>query len=128
MASVSTFSAVATREGKWWVVDVEGVGTTQGRTTAEAQEMAEDLVAAMKEIEPDKIVLDISFRLPADLVVVYEDARDKQRKAEEAQRTASAASRTLVRRVLAAGLSKRDAARVLGLSPQRISQLTAEPG
>jgi len=125
---VSTFSAVATREGKWWVVDVEGVGTTQGRTTAEAQEMAEDLVAAMKEIEPDKIVLDISFRLPADLVVVYEDARDKQRKAEEAQRTASAASRTLVRRVLAAGLSKRDAARVLGLSPQRISQLTAEPG
>ncbi|EWM11542.1 hypothetical protein [Kutzneria sp. 744] len=125
---MSTFSAVATREGKWWVVDVEGVGTTQGRTTAEAQEMAEDLVAAMKEIEPDKIVLDISFRLPADLVVVYEDARDKQRKAEEAQRTASAASRTLVRRVLAAGLSKRDAARVLGLSPQRISQLTAEPG
>lgn len=122
-----SFSAVATREGKWWVVDVDGVGTTQGRTTTEAQEMAEDLVTAMTEVTAADLVVDIFFRLPGDLAVQFEDVRSKQRQAEEAQRVASAASRTLVHRVLAAGLSKRDAARVLGLSPQRISQLTADP-
>jgi hypothetical protein len=125
---VSTYHAVAHREGKWWVVEVDGVGSTQGRTAAEAQEMAEDLVTAMTEVRRGDFVVDVVFRLPAGLQVMVEDAKTKQRQAEEAQRSAAAASRRLVRRVLEAGLSKRDAARVLGLSPQRISQLTAEPG
>jgi hypothetical protein len=125
---VSTYNAVAHREGKWWVVEVDGVGSTQGRTAAEAQEMAEDLVTAMTEFRRGDFVVDVVYRLPGQLQVMVEEVRDMQHKAEEAQRTASAASRLLVKRVLAAGLSKRDAARVLGLSPQRISQLTAEPG
>jgi len=128
MAPVNTFNAVATREGKWWVVDVDGVGTTQGRTTAEAQEMAEDLVTAMQQLDRPAFVVDICYRLPGQLQVMLEDARTKQQQAEEAQRAAATASRTLVKRVIEIGLSKRDAARVLGLSPQRISQLTAEPG
>ncbi|PKW14992.1 hypothetical protein [Saccharopolyspora spinosa] len=41
------FEATATREGKWWVVEVEDVGATQGRNVAEAREMAKDLVAAV---------------------------------------------------------------------------------
>lgn len=121
------FGAVAKREGKWWVVEVDGVGATQGRTTAEAQEMAEDLVTAMVEIAPTEFVVDIVYRLPGELAVEFEDARRQQRLAEDAQRNAATASRKLVQHVLAAGLSKRDAARVLGLSPQRISQLTADP-
>jgi DNA-binding PucR family transcriptional regulator len=128
MAAVKTFEAVATREGKWWVVDVDGVGATQGRTTSEAQEMAEDLVTAMLGVTAKDFVVDIVYRLPDDLAVEFEEARRQQRLAEEAQQRAAAASRKLVHNVLAAGLSKRDAARVLGLSPQRISQLTADPG
>ena len=122
------FGAVATREGKWWVVEVDGVGATQGRTTAEAQEMAEDLVTAMVEIAPAEFVVDIVYRLPGELALEFEDARRQQRLAEDAQLNAATASRKLVQHMLAAGLSKRDAARVLGLSPQRISQLTADLG
>ena len=122
------FGAVATREGKWWIVEVDGVGATQGRTATEAQEMAEDLVTAMRELTPAEFKVDIAFRLPSGLALEFEDARRQQQLAEDAQRKAAAASRKLVQHVLAAGLSKRDAARVLGLSPQRISQLTAEPG
>ena len=46
---MSTFEASARREGKHWVVTVEGVGVTQARSHGEAQEMAEDLVAVMTE-------------------------------------------------------------------------------
>ncbi len=44
MASLNTYRAVATREGRWWAVDVEGVGHTQGRDLIEARRMAADLV------------------------------------------------------------------------------------
>ena len=41
---MNTYRAVATREGRWWAVDVEGVGHTQGRDLGEARRMAADLV------------------------------------------------------------------------------------
>lgn len=48
------YTATATRNGKWWVVEVHGlpeeyVNMTQGATWAEAQEMAEDLVRLTHE-------------------------------------------------------------------------------
>ncbi|WP_211770521.1 hypothetical protein [Kutzneria sp. CA-103260] len=81
----------------------------------------------MLGIAPSEFVVDIVYRLSDELAVEFEDARRQQRLAEDAQRKAATASRKLVQHVLATGLSKRDAARVLGLSPQRISQLSAEP-
>jgi len=37
---MSTYRATATREGNWWVIDVEGVGITQSRTLAESHAWA----------------------------------------------------------------------------------------
>ncbi|HEX9335655.1 MAG TPA: hypothetical protein VF892_07205 [Pseudonocardiaceae bacterium] len=34
-----TYKASATREGRFWVIEVAGVGVTQGRTVPEAKEM-----------------------------------------------------------------------------------------
>lgn len=42
---MNTYTAVVSREGRWWIVDVDGVGTTQARNLTEAQEMAVDLIA-----------------------------------------------------------------------------------
>lgn len=44
---MSAYTATAAREGRWWVVDVEGVGVTQSRTLAEAQIWAQGLVEAV---------------------------------------------------------------------------------
>ncbi|MGX7825330.1 hypothetical protein ACTG9Q_09570 [Actinokineospora sp. 24-640] len=44
---MKTYQATARREDEWWVVEVDGVGVTQGRSTAEAHRMAVDLVAVM---------------------------------------------------------------------------------
>ncbi|GAB2761982.1 hypothetical protein [Amycolatopsis magusensis] len=61
---MKTYRATAHREDKWWVVQVEGVGATQGRSTAEAQRMAADLVSIMEEITPDDFTVSIDFDTP----------------------------------------------------------------
>lgn len=122
----NTFSAVATREGKWWVVDVDGVGVTQGRTVREAEEMATDLVTAMRGLKAGEFTVAIEYRLPGADGQKVAEARQAQLAAVAAQKGAAQKIRAVLGTMLAAGLSKRDAAQVLGVSPQRVSQLSAE--
>ena len=57
-----TFNAVATREDDWWIVEVEGVATTQGRDEREAEYMAKDLVVAMLELDPAEFEVKVDFQ------------------------------------------------------------------
>jgi hypothetical protein len=59
MASLTTYRAVATREGRWWAVDVEGVGHTQGRDLGEARRMAADLVSIMRRVPEECIEINL---------------------------------------------------------------------
>ena len=59
MASLNTYRAVATREGGWWAVDVEGVGHTQGRDLGEARRMAADLVSIMRGVPEASIEINL---------------------------------------------------------------------
>lgn len=122
----NTHSATATREGRWWVVDVPGVGVTQGRTTLEAERMAVNLVAVMLGVPVEEVSITVDFQLAGELADEVHGAQQAQRDAEAAQRQAADRFRKAVRRVLAAGLSKQDTARVLGISAQRISQLVPD--
>lgn len=54
------FKATATREGRWWVVDIEGVGVTQGRTADEARTMAAGLVDAVLNIDEPRIAMEFA--------------------------------------------------------------------
>ncbi|MGQ0841553.1 hypothetical protein [Actinokineospora sp.] len=120
---MTTYRASARREGKWWVVDVTGVGVTQARSTAEAVRMATDLVSAMDGIPLDEVDVQVEFELPGELGDEVKRARQDSRDAERAQRNAAENIRRAVAHILGAGMSKQDAARILGVSPQRISQL-----
>lgn len=59
MASLNTYRAVATREGRWWAVDVEGVGHTQGRDLGEARRMAADIVSIMRGVPEESIEINL---------------------------------------------------------------------
>lgn len=121
---MTDYRARAVREGKWWVIEVEGVGTTQARSTTEAQEMALDLVHAMTEEPVSQIEVDLSFHLSDEIDAQVRQAREDAVAAERAQTAAAERLRAALRRILAEGVTKRDAARILKVSPQRISQLT----
>jgi hypothetical protein len=60
------------REGHFWVVDVSGVGVTQGRTVREARTMASDLVEAMTGKAED---VQVHFELPDDVREAVAHAR-----------------------------------------------------
>lgn len=121
---MTTYRAQAHREGRLWVVDVEGVGVTQGRSLAEAKEMAFDLVVAMRQLAPDDVVVDFAVALPGELAGRLREAREAVKEAESVQRRAAEASRRVVAELRAAGLSGKDTAVVLGVSEQRVSQLS----
>lgn len=116
-----TRTAPAWREGRFWVVDVRGVGITQGRSVREARAMAADLVEAMTGTAEDG---EVHFELPDDVRAAVDHACATT---AEAQRLASVAAdryRQAVRGlVVDRGMSKADVAVLLQVSQQRVSQL-----
>lgn len=121
---MSAWQALAERDDRWWVVRVEGVGVTQGRTVREARAMAKDLVRIMAD-EKDPVV-DVVFRV-GDIDATAEAARVQRllADAKQAQDVAGREQRDVVRRLLRSGLTGSDVAAVLGVSPQRVSQLVS---
>ncbi|WP_331769023.1 type II toxin-antitoxin system HicB family antitoxin (plasmid) [Embleya sp. NBC_00888] len=119
----TVYQATAERSGVWWAVSVEdaaGGVYTQGRTLAEAADMAQDAVAAALDVSPDEVRVELSVAGTTEALHTLDQAR---RAAEEADRTASRALADAVATLLDTGMSQRDAGRVLGLSHQRVSQL-----
>lgn len=118
------YTATATRDGKWWVVEVDGMGATQGRSVTEARTMANDLVAAMLNVPIIDVDVSVMFQVEGVLGKEVEQAREATYAAELAQAEAAESFREVVANVKASGLSGADISAVLEVSPQRVSQLS----
>lgn len=86
---MTSYTATARREGRWWVVEVDGLGTTQGRNVTEAKDMAADLVSAMTDTAVEDVVTDISFVISETVAHEVEAARHEYQQADELQRDAA---------------------------------------
>ena len=116
-------------ESGWWVASVRGLRGchTQGRTVDEARRrIVEAMELFIDNARSAKIVDDVKLPPAAKKAIrVYATLR---KRAEQQDRRAALAARRAVR-VLRGGrlkMSARDAARVLGLSHQRVHQLAQE--
>jgi len=114
-------------ESGWWVASVRGIRGchTQGRTVDEARRrIREALELFVDDAHKASIVDDVKLPIAATRAIrAYASLR---KKADEEDRRAARAARRAVR-VLRSGklkMSARDAARLLGLSHQRVHQLT----
>lgn len=128
--TVKTYRVAYERdESGWWVASVRGLRGchTQGRTVDEARRRiieAMDLFVA--DARRAKIVDDV--KLPSGAVKALRTYATLRKRADEEDRRAAQATRRAVR-VLRGGrlkMSVRDAARLLGLSHQRVHQLTQD--
>ena len=114
-------------ETGWWVASVRGVRGchTQGRTVDEARRRIVEALELFVDDARTATIVD-EVKLPAAAArVVRAYAVHRRRAEQEDQKAASAARRAV--KVLRSGrlkMSARDAARLLGLSHQRVHQLT----
>lgn len=124
MAPVKTYTARARRWERGWELHIPGVGVTQSHGLADADEMIADYIRIITGAEPGDYEISLTIEVGDDLDDLVRQTRRNLEAAAEAQRAAAEGSRELVRRLKDKGLTGRDIAAVLGVSPQRVSQLT----
>jgi predicted RNase H-like HicB family nuclease len=106
-----------------WNVRIDGLDgcQTYGRSLRQAQSRIVEALALWLDREPDAIT--VHHRLPRDLVAVAQRVTRARAEAERAGTKAQEQVAEAVKALTERGLSRRDAAEVLGLSHQRIQQL-----
>jgi hypothetical protein len=119
----NTYQVRAKRWAHGWELHIEGVGVTQAHTLRGAERMARDYIALDTGATPDAFDVEITPEIGGELGEKTAAARRAVAEAEEARRAAAVQSRDAARELQGAGLSGRDIAAVLQVSPQRVSQL-----
>jgi DNA-directed RNA polymerase specialized sigma24 family protein len=125
---VNTYSVRAKRWERGWELHIEGVGVTQSHGLKDAEEMARDLIARRLNVPEDSFCVEITPEIGGGVDERATAARAAVRAAASAQQQAAAQSREAARLLQQAGLSGRDIAAVLQVSPQRVSQLLKDAG
>ncbi len=118
-----TYNVRAKRWEHGWELHIADVGVTQSRSLWDAEMMARDLISRRLGLAADSFDVEITPEIGGGLDEQTRAAREAVTDADRAQRRAAAQSREAARRLRQAGLSGRDIAKVLDVSPQRVSQL-----
>lgn len=115
------------RIGRWWAIDVPGLDLhSQCRTLEEAEGLARGLIAEAVGVAPEAIVVDMVVTDFAALLGSVREARQRRAAAVAAeQRAIGEAVRELVENLR---VSRGDAARLLGLSPEEMAHFMPPRG
>lgn len=125
---MNTYTARCVRAGDWWAIHVpeaDGVWT-QTRGLDQADKMAREAIAAVLDVDEASfdVVIEVELDDPA-LDELVDSVRQLRQQAERAQREASTEMEHAVQVLRGrAGLSMRDVAKLLGVSHQRVGQLS----
>jgi DNA-directed RNA polymerase specialized sigma24 family protein len=120
---MTTYKVRAKRWEHGWELHIEGVGVTQSRSLRDAEMMARDYIMLDTGAPAASFTVEIIPEIGGGLDEQTRDARQAVTDADRAQRAAAERSREAARQLQRAGLSGRDIAKVLNVSPQRVSQL-----
>jgi DNA-directed RNA polymerase specialized sigma24 family protein len=122
------YTARAQREGKWWAISIEGLpgALSQVRRLDQAEAVAREVIALVLDVPDDSFDVVVAPELGEE----YRDAiaelnRAKDQYAESMAALAERQEKVTLLLVRDGGLTVRDAATVLGVSFQRVSQLTS---
>ena len=115
------------REGHWWVAEVDGVpgGATEVRRLTELDTEVRDLLSGLLDLAKDEIELDYDFRTAfgADAADAWKHFLAERDELYRRQSELDEQRRTIVRALHDLGVSTRDLGELLDLSHQRVSQL-----
>lgn len=120
-----SYTVHAKRWTHGWELHIDGEGVTQSRSLATAEVTVRDYLSLLHDREIDDeivIVPEIGDRLRRDVA----NARSMVRSLADRQQRVAEESRRVAHELADAGLKGSEIATVLGVSPQRASQLLKE--
>ena len=120
---MGSYSATVERDGRFWLITVEGVGATQARRLGELEAMTTDLIKVMTDDSSPEV--DYDYQLPEAARAHVQAAGRLRREAAHAQSEAAAEIRAAALDLHRQGIPLRDVGRLLGVSYQRAHQLVS---
>ena len=120
---MTTYEVTARRWKRGWELHIHSVGVTQSHGLKDAEVMARDYIATVLDVGPATFDVRVTPEVGAGMDAEIAQARRAVQEAEDAQKAAAAQSRKVVAKLIDAGLTGKDVATVLKISPQRVSQL-----
>jgi DNA-binding NarL/FixJ family response regulator len=127
-----TYGVVVTRENDQWLADVPELqgAHTYARSLPSLDQAVREVIVLADGL-PDQAIPELRLEYDyhtgdPELDASALEVRRLRRQADELAATATARTGKVAARLVARGLSVRDVAALLGISPQRVSQLTAK--
>jgi len=122
-AVTRVFKVKAKRWKRGWELHIEDVGVTQVRRLNTAEATVKDYIALDLGFAPEEVEVEIVPDMGADLGRGIAEAKKATAEAERAQELAARRNRGVAKTLKREGLTGREIAQVLRVSPQRVSQL-----
>lgn len=124
MVAMNHYTAIATRDGAYWLVHVPDIDQhTQARSLAEVEPMARDLISLVLDVPADSFELEWRTDLPESVQHHLGLASKYAKEAAWYQSEAAIERRFAAREMRAVGMTVRDIGAALGISHQRAQQL-----
>jgi hypothetical protein len=125
---VTSYTVHAKRWEHGWELHIDGEGVTQTRSLANAERVVKDYIGSLHDVDTDDADVTIIPEIGADSTTAVATARAAVKDAAKATKRAAELSRSAVGKLRRSGLNGAEIATVLGVSPQRVSQLTGKTG
>ena len=122
---VRKLEATAIRDGKWWFIQIPELDTVgQARRISEINDAAHEVAALWLNVDPSEVEVSVTVLIPDDVRSLWMVANEQESTAREAVKESARLRREAVRMLADRGITQRDSARLLGLSTQRVNQLS----
>ncbi len=130
---MTDYTVTAKRWAHGWELHIDGVGVTQVRSLSTAESTAREYIAFALDIEDENsFAVDVVPELDSKLTQEVREARERVEYAAKVQREAALKQRKIAKKLEDEGLTGREIAAVLEVTPQRVSQIlgraTRRPG
>jgi DNA-directed RNA polymerase specialized sigma subunit len=125
---MKTYTVEAVRDGKWWILrTVEAPGAvSQVRKLSQAEEYIREAFSYTTGEPDDTFTVQVVPQFPDRVAAEIAGAKSALADLDRRQRAAAVLSRAAARDLLAEGLTGAEVAKVLRVSPQRVSQLVRD--
>jgi DNA-directed RNA polymerase specialized sigma subunit len=125
---MKTYTVEAVRDGKWWILrTVEAPGAvSQVRKLSQAEEYIREAISYTTGEPDDTLTVQVVPQFPDRVAAEIAGAKSALADLDRRQRAAAVLSRAAARDLLAEGLTGAEVAKVLRVSPQRVSQLVRD--